>query len=1284
MSAPAGVAYVPFHADMRPLLKEVAALTPILNSRLAGIGAKAGAAGLAIGGIATAAGLAGKALYDIGQNFDDAYDTIQSRTGATGKELGKLKKDFQEVVKDVPADFDTAGKAVAGLNQRLDVTGKPLRRLSKQLLELSRITDTDINENVEATTRLFGDWSIKTDKQSKTLDRMFRLTQSTGIELSELSRLMVQFGSPLRQLGFSFDEAAVMFARFEKEGVNIQTMVPGLRMALKNIAVPSDELGATFDKLGVDTKDIHAGLMDVFTLIEEGKIDAEVASQIFGGRAWADMKAAVEEGRFEFEKLIRDMRAGEDTILGTGRKTRDAAENFQIMKNRLSVLLEEPATRFFKGVGEAIKDLNRIMEGGEPKGDFVKTLRDIINVARRVESAIEDIPGLDAIFPDLGQWRDTWRKVKNPVIDAIDAILGGLSSYLDAIGKVPDNVPLFGKMGDAASDAADEINELRDQVRGLKNAQENAHGANSQAYKDFEKQRKGLSQLGSALNNSKKDVRQWASTYEGRFGSATKASKGMVKNVGRALGDLETQVNNAIKDTGGGGGQLVNFSVSSSGGDEERPASGGGGGGGGGNRAARGGLFQYGAPGDVGPDSIPSRIGGNDVMVAPGEVAAVFNRHQLPVLNARLSDLGGLPGFFKQYDRPHYMARGGIVGMASGGLQPGIARLANWAKNELGLSVSSGVRPGDSDSFHGSGEAVDLVPPSMGSTKSIFRSWKDQLEELFYDPWGGWDAGQMIGAIGGHGDHIHAAILGSGSGGAQGAFTGAAAPQLKRMILSGPAGAFLNIGQGAIDLVQKSAQAYVDKHAGGGASVANGPLKQMGRELVLQMWNAGQWPPFDELVTRESGWDPEIVNESSGAAGLAQALPPSKYPPGAWPYRGVDSARIQLEWMVQYIKERYGTPAGAIRFHDANNWYAPGGIVSGKGDNPGGGGKGSLIDKILKKTHKGKPIKKLLEKVKKLGLDKKLQEKVTAQTEKAAEFEELADRAGSLTVEDEDGNIFPGVVQNLTEGEWLQKALDKLWELRNTLTKAYEQAEDAKKQIEEMLEKARKRLEKLREERKGLVEQLKGKKGKDRSGVQKQIDAIDDERTHIRDKVIGTLKTQSGDLSTQQTDLGESLTDVQGIGSPMGTIDGDTNYQSILPQFGGRLFDVALRLRDLNAPAETLSADTDTEDIGAELQKQIGDEWMQRFFVSQSQYGTFQRFFPPFGGSFAEGGQVPGPTGAPRTIIAHGGEVIGQEGPPVGDNYFLVEPIEGTVRQISREEAHRYTGAVVSRARRRT
>ena len=108
-----------------------------------------------------------------------------------------------------------------------------------------------------------------------------------------------------------------MFARFEQEGVNIQTPMPGLRMGLKNLALPSDELKEKMEDLGVATGIPSRG-SDIFALFLGGQLDnAEetfLATSVFGGRAFADMKAAIEEGRFEFEDLIKGMRTGKGSI----------------------------------------------------------------------------------------------------------------------------------------------------------------------------------------------------------------------------------------------------------------------------------------------------------------------------------------------------------------------------------------------------------------------------------------------------------------------------------------------------------------------------------------------------------------------------------------------------------------------------------------------------------------------------------------------------------------------------------------------------------------------------------------------------------------------------------------------------------------------------------------------------------------------------------------------------------------------------------------------------------
>lgn len=75
------------------------------------------------------------------------------------------------------------------------------------------------------------------------------------------------------------------------------------------------------------------------------------------------------------------------------------------------------------------------------------------------------------------------------------------------------------------------------------------------------------------------------------------------------------------------------------------------------------------------------------------------------------------------------------------------------------------------------------------------------------------------------------------------------------------------------------------------------------------------WGYADFMVQKESNWNPNAVNASSGACGLAQALPCSKVPGN--PYNPIDS----LNWMNGYVNSRYGGWAGAYNWWNSHRWY---------------------------------------------------------------------------------------------------------------------------------------------------------------------------------------------------------------------------------------------------------------------------------------------------------------------------------------------------------------------------
>lgn len=76
---------------------------------------------------------------------------------------------------------------------------------------------------------------------------------------------------------------------------------------------------------------------------------------------------------------------------------------------------------------------------------------------------------------------------------------------------------------------------------------------------------------------------------------------------------------------------------------------------------------------------------------------------------------------------------------------------------------------------------------------------------------------------------------------------------------------------------------------------------------------------FVEIIYRESRFNHLAVNESSGAYGLAQALPATKYEIVGKDWR--TNPYTQLKWAAKYILERYGTPVLALHHHNREGWY---------------------------------------------------------------------------------------------------------------------------------------------------------------------------------------------------------------------------------------------------------------------------------------------------------------------------------------------------------------------------
>lgn len=84
-------------------------------------------------------------------------------------------------------------------------------------------------------------------------------------------------------------------------------------------------------------------------------------------------------------------------------------------------------------------------------------------------------------------------------------------------------------------------------------------------------------------------------------------------------------------------------------------------------------------------------------------------------------------------------------------------------------------------------------------------------------------------------------------------------------------------------------------------------------------WSDKELEPLINLWNKESRWNPNAHNRSSGAHGIPQSLPASKMASEGSDY--YTNANTQIRWGLKYIARRYGSPSAAWSYFLSHNSY---------------------------------------------------------------------------------------------------------------------------------------------------------------------------------------------------------------------------------------------------------------------------------------------------------------------------------------------------------------------------
>lgn len=124
----------------------------------------------------------------------------------------------------------------------------------------------------------------------------------------------------------------------------------------------------------------------------------------------------------------------------------------------------------------------------------------------------------------------------------------------------------------------------------------------------------------------------------------------------------------------------------------------------------------------------------------------------------------------------------------------------------------------------------------------------------------------------------------------------------------------------------KTSSAQAAAGAAGQVGGAAGTVQALARQMAAARgWTGALWNDLNAVEMDEAGWNLRAQNPTSGAYGIAQFI----NGPGEYAQYGgnAGTALGQVTAFLNYVQERYGSPAGALAHEEEFHWYALGGPV---------------------------------------------------------------------------------------------------------------------------------------------------------------------------------------------------------------------------------------------------------------------------------------------------------------------------------------------------------------------
>lgn len=298
----------------------------LAGQKVGEVGKKIGEVGkklMPVSGAAVAVGAVSVAAFN---ELDAGYDTIVTKTGATGEALDSLQESMRNLFGSLPIDAETAGVAIGEVNTRFGATGEELEELSRQFIQFSEINGTDLNSSIDNVDALMEKFGVDSSQTGEVLGLLTKAGQDTGISMDTLENALNTNGATLKEMGLDLTGSVNLLAQFEANGVDATTALAGLKKAQQNATANGQSLG---DALGETIQKIKNSTNETEAL--------QMATELFGKKGAAEMTQAIREGRLSVEDLTSSLGDYATTVEDTFNATLDPPDKAKVALNNLKI-----------------------------------------------------------------------------------------------------------------------------------------------------------------------------------------------------------------------------------------------------------------------------------------------------------------------------------------------------------------------------------------------------------------------------------------------------------------------------------------------------------------------------------------------------------------------------------------------------------------------------------------------------------------------------------------------------------------------------------------------------------------------------------------------------------------------------------------------------------------------------------------------------------------------------------------------------------------------------------